>query len=325
MKVSSYAAMTATVFVCSSAFGQLVTAYTGDEAPPKNWIIDVSTGDDVAGPLGKSRALASDRDTNRIFEVEDRRLGRTTVAVRISTVGPGGEIDQGLLTRVHDSAGRDIRFIESLAFGNGVLYAERRAEPADDIPATIGVIDLDTYTYTPIESPVPISTVRALTFDPDRGELIIGTREESLWSLYAFDPLTGENSLIATLPTGQGFDGLGYGDGRIWMDCGAPCGPIQVYNRVTSTFEDNLPLPRRFGNGSGGATYLPALGPGRPAGCPGDVDGNGSTDTSDITLTVSNLGAGAPGATGTPGDADGDGDTDTADVTFIVSSLGCSS
>ncbi|MEM8835024.1 MAG: Ig-like domain-containing protein [Planctomycetota bacterium] len=59
--------------------------------------------------------------------------------------------------------------------------------------------------------------------------------------------------------------------------------------------------------------------------CPGDVDGDGETDTADITLVVSNLGAGAPGATGTPGDADGDGETDTADITFVVSNLGCTS
>lgn len=59
--------------------------------------------------------------------------------------------------------------------------------------------------------------------------------------------------------------------------------------------------------------------------CSGDVDGDGGTDTADITLVVSNLGAGAPGAQGTPGDADSDGETDTADITFVVSNLGCTS
>ncbi|MEM8835558.1 MAG: PQQ-dependent sugar dehydrogenase [Planctomycetota bacterium] len=59
------------------------------------------------------------------------------------------------------------------------------------------------------------------------------------------------------------------------------------------------------------------------ASCPGDVDGNGATNTADITFAVSNLGAGAMGATGTPGDADGNGATTTADITFIVSNLGC--
>ncbi|MEM8835258.1 MAG: TIM-barrel domain-containing protein [Planctomycetota bacterium] len=58
------------------------------------------------------------------------------------------------------------------------------------------------------------------------------------------------------------------------------------------------------------------------ASVPGDVDGDGQTTTADITLVVSNLGAGSPGATGTPGDADGDGVTTTADITFVVSNLG---
>ncbi|MEM8835808.1 MAG: dockerin type I domain-containing protein [Planctomycetota bacterium] len=57
--------------------------------------------------------------------------------------------------------------------------------------------------------------------------------------------------------------------------------------------------------------------------CPGDVNGDGQTTTADITLSVSNLGAGTPDAQGTPGDANGDGETTTADITFIVSNLGC--
>lgn len=57
--------------------------------------------------------------------------------------------------------------------------------------------------------------------------------------------------------------------------------------------------------------------------CAGDVDGNGRTDVADISLVVSNLGAGAAGATGTPGDANGDGVTATNDITFVVGNLGC--
>lgn len=57
---------------------------------------------------------------------------------------------------------------------------------------------------------------------------------------------------------------------------------------------------------------------------PGDVNGDGETTTADITLVVSNLGAGSPGASGTPGDANGDGETTTADITLVVSNLGAS-
>lgn len=58
------------------------------------------------------------------------------------------------------------------------------------------------------------------------------------------------------------------------------------------------------------------------ASCPGDANGDGETTTGDLTFIVSNLGAGAPGATGTPGDVNGDGETTTGDITFSVSNLG---
>lgn len=58
------------------------------------------------------------------------------------------------------------------------------------------------------------------------------------------------------------------------------------------------------------------------ADCPGDADGNAAVNTADLTFVVSNLGAGAIGATGTPGDVDADGITTTADITLVVSNLG---
>ncbi|MEM8836211.1 MAG: trypsin-like serine protease [Planctomycetota bacterium] len=58
------------------------------------------------------------------------------------------------------------------------------------------------------------------------------------------------------------------------------------------------------------------------ADCLGDANGDGETTTADLTFIVSNLGAGAPGASGTPGDVNGDGETTTADITFAVSNLG---
>ncbi|MEM8834880.1 MAG: hypothetical protein AAGD00_03565 [Planctomycetota bacterium] len=67
-----------------------------------------------------------------------------------------------------------------------------------------------------------------------------------------------------------------------------------------------------------GAAYVFTI----PLDCACDIDGNGVTNTADITFVVSNLGAGSPGATGTPGDADGDGLTTTADITLVVSNLG---
>ncbi len=246
----------------SSANAQLITAYTGDEAPPKNWIIDVTTGDDVEGPLGESRALASDPATNRIFEIEDRRLGRSTVSLRISEVGPDQEIIQGSSRAVVDSNGQDIRFITALAFGNGTLYAQSSGNSRVGVPPALGTIDLESLVFTPLPTAALAPSPRGMTFDTDRDELLIGTAQNNVLSIFAFDPATGVRTLVVDLPPEEGnFDGLAYGDDRIWMDCGSSnaCGDISVYNRLTGAFEAPLDTPNRFGNGSGGAAFLEAL------------------------------------------------------------------
>ena len=242
-----------------TADAQLLTAYTGDEAGPKNWVIDVATGSDVEGPLGATRALASDPVSNRIFEIEDRRLGRTTVGLRISTVDADGQILQGSLRSVVDGDGRDVRFITSLAYGNGILYAQSSGNSRAGVPAALGTIDLGTFVFTPLPTSGMAPSVSALTYDHDRNELVVGSAG-AVNRLFAFDPVTGASRLIVELPPEEGdFDGLAYGRDRIWMDCGAPCGPISVYNRRTGAFESSLTSPTRFGNGSGGAAFLEAL------------------------------------------------------------------
>ena len=248
-----------TSFGLGTAEAQLLTAYTGDEAPPKNWVIDVTTGNDVEGPLGASRALAADPETNRIFEIEDRRLGRSTVALRISTVDDAGQITPGPLRSVVDDNGIDIRIMTSLAFGNGTLYAQSGGNSRAGVPAALGTIDLSTFVFTPLLTSEAAPMVSALTYDHDRDELVIGSTGTTN-RIFAFDPITGVSRLIIELPTEEGtFDGLAYGRDRIWMDCGAPCGDISVFNRLTEQFEPSLPLPARFGNGSGGAAFLEAL------------------------------------------------------------------
>lgn len=110
-----------------------------------------------------------------------------------------------------------------------------------------------------------------------------------------------------------------------------PLGPRQIF-QFTDPFEVSGP------DGQGGANNLPLvewLGPVMMGGydirlegvtfpplCPGDVNGDGVTNTQDITFVVSNLGAiGRRGLV--QGDADLDGQTTVADVTFVVSNLGC--
>lgn len=59
----------------------------------------------------------------------------------------------------------------------------------------------------------------------------------------------------------------------------------------------------------------------RPAGaeCPGDIDGSGSVELSDLALLLSNFGATGPGA---DGDLDADGDVDLADLAALLSAFG---
>ncbi|MEM1424640.1 MAG: hypothetical protein AAGH64_11640 [Planctomycetota bacterium] len=314
------------LLLTQAASAQLVTAYTGDEAPPKNWIIDVATGDDPAGPLGKSRALASDPATDRIFEIEDRRVGRPSVSLRVSQVEPDGTITQGPSVLVLDNNGVNFRFITALAFGDGVLYAASSGNSQEGVPLSLGTIDLDTYVYTPLPTSDDAPARFGMTYDHDRGRLIIGTREGSVWSLVEFDPGTGTSATIVELPPAEGgFDGLAYGRDRVWMDCGAPCGPISVYNVVTGAFEEQLPLPRRFGNGSGGATFLESLAttPLPDPACRADLDGDSDVDLGDFGVFGASFGT----STGDPGfdrssDLDDDGDVDLGDFGLFGSAFG---
>ncbi len=315
----------ATVCWVGAATAQLVTAYTGDEPPPKMWIIDVVTGDDVEGPLGKSRALASDPATDRIFEIEDRRLGRTTVSLRISDVGPDQQIIQGPSRAVVDENGIDIRFIRSLAFGNGTLYAASSGNSRRGVEGSLGTIDLETFVYTPLPTSDLSPGASAMTFDHDRNQLLLGSigAGSNPNRIFAFDPVTGESELVVELPEEEGsFDGLAYGYHRIWMDCGSSnaCGDISVFNRITGEFEAPLDTPNRFGNGSGGATFLESLAVSPPP-CLGDIDGDGLTGVPDYTILAGNIGRAVTPFTG--GDLNGDGVVGVPDFTILGQDFGC--
>ncbi|MEO1130400.1 MAG: dockerin type I domain-containing protein [Planctomycetota bacterium] len=66
-----------------------------------------------------------------------------------------------------------------------------------------------------------------------------------------------------------------------------------------------------------------------PPPCPGDVDGDGSTDLTDFTALAANFGAsGLPfgdGESRTLGDLNDDGNVDLSDFTILASDFGCSS
>jgi len=93
---------------------------------------------------------------------------------------------------------------------------------------------------------------------------------------------------------------MAYGDNRIYLDCGAPCDTlISVYNRATGQFERGLPLPSRNGNGSGGATFVPAI----LACARADFDDDGRLNVFDFLEFQNLFDAGDPLA-----DFDGDGE-----------------
>ena len=58
-----------------------------------------------------------------------------------------------------------------------------------------------------------------------------------------------------------------------------------------------------------------------PAPCVGDINGDGSTNTADLTVMLGNFGAGVTPNTG--GDFDGDGIVTTSDLTIFLGNFGC--
>jgi hypothetical protein len=59
--------------------------------------------------------------------------------------------------------------------------------------------------------------------------------------------------------------------------------------------------------------------PGGPPGRPGDLDGDGDIDLSDLAILLSDFGCQSPPC---PGDVDADGDTDLSDLTVLLANYG---
>jgi hypothetical protein len=83
---------------------------------------------------------------------------------------------------------------------------------------------------------------------------------------------------------------------------------------------------------SGAQTLIGSFGPsitgvgitglaGLPASCPGDLNGDGRTDLTDLGILLADFGCPQPGPC--VGDLDGDGDTDLADLGILLADFGC--
>jgi hypothetical protein len=57
--------------------------------------------------------------------------------------------------------------------------------------------------------------------------------------------------------------------------------------------------------------------------CPGDLDGDGDTDHSDLGILLADWGCVGSGPEDCPGDADGDFDTDHSDLGILLADWGC--
>ncbi len=75
------------------------------------------------------------------------------------------------------------------------------------------------------------------------------------------------------------------------------------------------------GLSSAGQTYV-VFGRGPAAACPGDITGDGATNSADFNVLASNFGAG-PGATPAQGDLTGDGFVNSADFNVLAADFGC--
>jgi len=179
----------AAVAVGTQAHAQLFTAYSGDEPGAKSWLIDVETGEDTEDVLGAFRALAHDPVGGRIFGSGGRDLV-------VFDVDASGETTQDGSPRiVVDRNGDRLLNITSLAWGNGKLYAAHSG--LGDAPGGLYVIEEETrietmrFPQVPADLVLPITDlpltrpidlvadgqVQGLTFDTDRGELLIGVEK----------------------------------------------------------------------------------------------------------------------------------------------------
>lgn len=327
----------------SIAAGQLLTSWSfgciDDGAPVTDcvneWLVDVGTDQSLdIGSLTASRALAADNVNGLVFAASTSLITQALDA--------NGEFVEVSSFPITDASGNRLQSpfrVQSLAFANGDLYCSIGGPVNSDslLPRGFYRVDPATGVATLLalqgdEFPLFVG----LAFDADGG-MLYGITGVNLQVIYSIEPLTLAITAVLEVPrTVYGelrgrFDGLAAGDGKLflthngWSTLFTPT-PIPVLDLASLTFLDSLTMPLRRGENTfypGGATFFAPGAGDTPLPCPGDVDGDGETDTSDITLVVSNLGAGAAGATGTPGDADGDGETDTADVTLVVSNLGC--
>lgn len=268
MFAKNMAFLTSYLAVASSASGQLVSAYDGDEPGARSWVTDVCELDDAVGsppgPFGGVEAMAADNTTGRLFG--SAGSGITTIQVSAS-----GEFTSLGSVSLRDPQQRRFRDLNSLAFGRGRLVGlnfQRNAGFGDpptglheidpDTGMTTLLYDEDSLTFdgVPCFSSPSRSCLSGLAYDPDRDRLYIGVQTAANeQAIISFDPISGVGEVLRR--GSISFDGLAYGANQLYLTSGS--GPITVIDLATGEVDGPFVGPRRFGNGRGGATFLASL------------------------------------------------------------------
>ncbi len=256
---------------CSLAFAcnvqaQLFSAYAEGATNPNAWLTDVTDGSFVEFDDPTTNAVADDEENRRIYYVVE---GGTIFDMRLQyrPVSDDGTILPGVnVGFMYDQFGLVIERTKGLAFGNGVLYLSNSGTGRNGAPRGLYSVEPDTGIATFLFDPKfqgKSIVFTGLGFNDADGLLYGVAQVTGGYSLLSIDPaskLITEAVALSEAPGDfESFDGVGIGDGRVYLTFGPSAVDIQVYNLGSGLFEDPLPNPRRGENGSGGATFASFL------------------------------------------------------------------
>ena len=279
---AALAALTIALFCSAGVHAQLVTSWGAppfDDGNPVSdfvgtWMSDVTTGEitDIV-PSVSGRGLAADNTSGLLYAT----TGRSLATYGVDPNGALVQLVNGV--RIHDTEGTGAESgqVAALAFADGVLYASVGRKLVDEqrdrgIEKGTYTIDPATAVATRILTADEFQLFSGFDYNPD-DELMYGlTGPSNAQTIVRFDLDTFTISTVADVPAeayGEGitsFDGVGVGEGRVYLTSGLNSSygdvPIAVFNIASGAFEPSLPSPNRTAENRfypAGAAFFPAL------------------------------------------------------------------